>query len=236
MYKIKLFLFFLVYFFFYNYYIINSCLATEGFQQLIEQYYRIIEIVTANDKWRDKTISGQDTTGKKAEFKIRILSQEYRWRLGSSEQIEIGRIIDESWNRFKTLLKSDNMQHYMNKASDIICLGLASEEGVEAAEQNRTDVRADVLADLIRENLPKDSSANIYVLSLGKFINDGNDRIIDTSYQRRIVLISVIEKNPEVDICTALNNALLNYELQTTFDIRKYSSYPNYQKKCHKRT
>lgn len=174
------------------------------FEEVRDLYKRYIEQLRKDqEQWEDDEVSGTDEEGRRATFKIRILSQEYLWSFRSIDE-PIG-----GTEGIKELLQSENMQFQLATATDLICVGAASQEGYEEREAFRATRRAETLVSWTRNALPEHSNPPIHTLVLGRFKNRipglNHDQ---TSYQRRIVLIAVTEKQAHVILEEALKNAL----------------------------
>jgi hypothetical protein len=166
--------------------------------------------------WGGRTITGVDYSGNKVEFIIRILTQENRWVINETTQLETGPV-------------SKVLKPYLSELSllevchHIICVGMASEEGDFSQECGRADKRADAIIREVRPLLRPEQQ--VYKLNLGKYkLKTGQ---VDTSYQRRVVVVGVIEKNMHKDsIRQALYNALRNdLEFKSQIEFNNYNDF-----------
>lgn len=148
------------------------------------------------------------------ECKILVLGQYYSWKLGDSEDSENSISISE-------IIPSKLNQDGLNKCSDIIAVGTASEE-IEKSVEGENERARKRANNIIRELTPvTKKEVNLYELVLGKY--KGND---DTkSYmQRRIIVIGVLEKNEQTfpdDLKWALNQK----QSETQLDIQDYELF-----------
>jgi hypothetical protein len=155
----------------------------------------VVEDVTVAD--------AQDVSGREASFRILLFSDEFRWRLNSYEAIEDG-------SPYPTF--TDEMKRVLNSAQEIICVGASSEEipsGVtfdrgRKQEEWRAARRADRIALWVRRAL----SRPIPVRKLNVGHHRPTRTAGDTSDQRRVVIILVLEREAGTDIDQALRAAM----------------------------
>ena len=151
---------------------------------------------------RDVTIRNvPDEQGKKASFRILLFSDEFRWRINSFDQLDRG-----SRPQF-----TPEMKAVLNSAKEIICVGASSEEvpaGVSfpvgrAQEEKRAARRAERIAVWVREAL--DRPIPVRKLNVGHHAPEGT---ADTSEQRRVVIILVLNKDEGINIDQSLKTAM----------------------------
>jgi hypothetical protein len=154
---------------------------------------------------RDVTVRRvSDQQGRHASFRILLFSDEFRWRLASYHAIEDG----ASFPHF-----SDEMKKVLNSAVEIICVGASSEEvpaGVgfrqgRAQEEWRAGRRADRIASWVRESLS--TPVPVRKLNIGHHTPTGVAR--NTSDQRRVVVILVLEKEQGINLDESLRSAMM---------------------------
>jgi hypothetical protein len=144
-----------------------------------------------------------DAAGRQATFRILLFSDEFRWRLSSQVSLENGLAQPEF---------TDAMKAVLNDAKEIICVGASSEEipaGVSfvrgrAAEEFRAGRRAGQIAMWVRESVSR--PIPVRKLNIGHHVPTGHTR--DTSDQRRVVIILVLEHDEQTDIDQALRTAM----------------------------
>ena len=171
----------------------------------------------SNGPWESFTTSGEDENGNRAEFLIEVLAQEDRWKLNEVDQLESGRLESVLPPYLEKLDKLD-------KAEGVIVVGTASQEGGLTSEEGRADRRADQLLKLVK---PISGVKKIYKLNLGQHSMDQASDTSDTSYQRRVIIMGIMKKDPGMDvrdIRAALLNAL-SKESKYSFDAVKYSKF-----------
>jgi hypothetical protein len=144
-----------------------------------------------------------DLLGRRASFRILLFTDEFRWRLSSFETLENG----SAEPRF-----TPEMKAVLNDAEEIICVGASSEEvpaGVpfdqgRIQEERRAARRADQIALWVRAALEK--PVPVRKLNAGHHAATARPR--DTSDQRRVVIILVLDHEEGTNIDQALRTAM----------------------------
>lgn len=144
----------------------------------------------------------KDADGRSASFRILLFSDEFRWRLNSFDSLEQG----GKRPQFTTEMKA-----VLNSASEIICVGASSEEvppGTSfpvgrAQEERRAARRAERIAVWVREALNR--PIPVRKLNVGHHAPTGTD---DTSDQRRMVIILVLDQDKDANIDQSLKTAM----------------------------
>ncbi len=144
-----------------------------------------------------------DSSGRSASFRILLFSDEFRWRLNSVSRIE-----DGSTQPFF----SPEMKQVLSKAEEIICVGASSEEvpvGASfdqgrAREERRAARRAEQIASWVRSVV----SEPIPVRKLNVGHHDPTGSAEDTSDQRRVVIILVLDQDENTNLDEALREAM----------------------------
>jgi hypothetical protein len=153
---------------------------------------------------RDVTVHNvSDQQGRRASFRILLFSDEFRWRMSSYDAIEDG----ASFPRF-----SDEMKKVLDTAQEIICVGASSEEvpsGVSfmkgrEQEEWRAARRADRIAVWVRQALSR--PVPVRKLNIGHHAPTKRGR--NTSDQRRVVVILVLEKDQDINLDESLRAAM----------------------------
>ncbi|MEY4095352.1 MAG: hypothetical protein RLZZ53_2551 [Acidobacteriota bacterium] len=143
-----------------------------------------------------------DEEGRKASFRIMLFSDEFRWRINSFDQLEQGGRRPQFTPEMKAVL---------NSAREIITVGASSEEippGVAFAdgrvrEEKRAGRRAEKIAVWVREAI--DRPIPVRKLNVGHHVPTGSD---DTSEQRRVVIILVLDQDEGANIDQAQRVAM----------------------------
>lgn len=143
-----------------------------------------------------------DDEGRRASFRILLFSDEFRWRMNSSDAVAHGLARPQF---------TDEMKAVLNSASEIICVGASSEEipaGTSFAagrklEERRAALRAEKSAVWVRQVLR--NPIPVRKLNVGHHSpTDGED----TSAQRRLVIILVLDQDEGADLDQALRAAM----------------------------
>lgn len=152
---------------------------------------------------QDFTIrDAKDDEGRRTSFRILLFSDEFRWRMNSYDAVEHG----SARPRF-----TEEMKEVLNSAREVICVGASSEEipaGVSFTagrhqEERRAARRAEKIAVWVREVLRK--PIPVRKLNVGHHTPTGSD---ETSDQRRLVIILVLDQEEGADIDQALRSAM----------------------------
>jgi hypothetical protein len=144
-----------------------------------------------------------DQQGRHASFRILLFSDEFRWRINSSDVLE---------NGLRQPVFTPEMKAVLDDAVEIICVGASSEEippGVSfesgrAAEERRAARRADRIAVWVRQALSRPTP--IRKLNIGHHAS--TDQLGNTSDQRRVVIILVLDRDDRANIDEALREAM----------------------------
>jgi len=145
----------------------------------------------------------EDSHGKHASFRILLFSDEFRWRMSSHVELE---------NKGTEPDFTGEMKAVLDNAQEIICVGESSEEGpngvsptvARVEEERRAARRADQIALWIRRAVSR--PVPIRKLNIGQHIPTTQRR--DTSDQRRMVIVLVLDHDDSVDLDQALRNAM----------------------------
>lgn len=149
-----------------------------------------------------------DDDGRKATFRIMLFSDEFRWRINSFDQVEAGG---------KRPQFTPEMKAVLNSAVEIIAVGASSEEippgmsfpAGRAQEERRAARRAEKIAVWIREALNR--PIPVRKLNVGHHAPSGSG---DTSDQRRVVIILVLDQEEDVNIDQSLRSAMASQSVR----------------------
>jgi hypothetical protein len=145
----------------------------------------------------------RDSQGHRASFRVLLFTDEFRWRLNSFDAL--------AGTSGKPVFTPE-MKQVLGGAEEIIVVGASSEEipgGVSpdagrATEERRAARRAEQIAVWVREAVTR--PVPIRKLNVGHHASTG--RPGDTSDQRRVVIILVIDHEPGTDMDQALRAAM----------------------------
>src|SRR5215467_7153287 len=147
----------------------------------------------------------EDSQGKRASFRILLFSDEFRWRMSSHVELE---------NRESDPEFTAEMRAVLENAEEIICVGESSEEvstavpptRARAEEERRAARRADQIAMWIRRAISR--PVPIRKLNIGQHNPTPPGQRHDTSDQRRMVIVLVLDHDESVNLDQALRNAM----------------------------
>ena len=146
--------------------------------------------------------NAKDDSGLNTSFRILLFTDEFRWVINSFDAIE------KNGDRPHF---TEEMKAVLNSAKEIICVGASSEEiptGISptagrALEEKRAARRAEKIALWVREALGK--PIPVRKLNVGHHARTGAN---DTSDQRRVVIILVLDHDDGADIDQSLRTAM----------------------------
>lgn len=156
----------------------------------------------------------RDEEGRTASFRILLFTDDFKWELSSYASVEEHGSAPEFTPQMKAVL---------NRAVEIICIGASSEEtapGLEAAEarakeERRAARRAERIAAWVEKAINR--PVPVRKLNAGYHLPTG---AADTSDQRRVVIVLVLEREGEADLDQALRDAMLREREQAPiFDV-----------------
>lgn len=145
-----------------------------------------------------------DLQGRRASFRILLFTDKFRWRINSYRSLE---------NQPAQPHFTPEMKAVLNSAEEIICVGASSEEVAVAAsttagrtaEERRAARRADQIAVWVREALQRP----IPLRKLNVGLHGPTGQVGNTSDQRRVVIILVLDHDADANIDEALRAAML---------------------------
>lgn len=152
------------------------------------------------------SIIGFDKAGRRAAFDVLVLAKEYAWVRGSTREIaKAGRTLGET--DVVGELFSAPVRAALGNAEELIAVGIASQEGDQATEQQRAADRAARTAEWLSAAVG--TRRPISILNLGRYREPCQAcETADTSWQRPFVVIAVRDREPQVVTGDALADAL----------------------------
>ena len=169
-------------------------------------------------------VTGVDKNQKEAKFQFAILSNQYNWKYESDSQIELNGVVANIY----PLLSSKEMISNFRATAEIISVGTASCEGQNNLENERAYARAINLDKWLKQVLEKHEdlkAKETYTLTLGKYREECSLRTEQkTALQRRVIIISIIYRDKEVNLSEALYDAMKNRP-NLSFDIENYGDF-----------
>jgi hypothetical protein len=153
--------------------------------------------------------NAEDLLGRRAMFRVLLFTDEFRWRLSSHDALNDG----PAEPRF-----TPEMKAVLSSAKEIICVGASSEELPTGASQNdgrireewRAGRRAETIALWVRQAL----SSPIPVRKLNIGYHQPTRGAGDTSDQRRVVIILVLNHDEGTNLDQALRAAMTRESLR----------------------
>ena len=147
--------------------------------------------------------NAKDHQGRRASFRVLLFTDDFRWRMSSYESIE-SRVEEPTFTR--------EMKAVLDRAKEIIVVGASSEEigpGLSPSagrtrEEARAAKRAGRIAVWVRRALS--NPVPVRKLNVGHHMPTGDAN--DTSDQRRVVIILVLEREEGTNVDEALRSAM----------------------------
>ena len=168
-----------------------------------------------NCEYQDVSVK---SSGKRYKFRVVYLTREKKWKFESTELLETNEKVEDVLPDF-----INNIPDFQSSLG-VVAVGLASQEGKIQEEEARATERADKIADVLRT---ASASKELYTLSLGQYlVKEKIDKKL-TGYQRRVILIGILEKEAEskkIEIEKALRLALRDTE-GLNFTTERYSNF-----------
>ncbi len=166
-------------------------------------------VPVTTQKWADSsvvfTVDGKDKAGRTAIFDVIVLNKDYVWRRGSETDLLRG---DQPMvgNDLDTYIFRPDVRSGLARASEVIAVGVASQEGGVDGETLRAVKRAETGAGWLRIILGP--SARVSTLNLGQYrATCVTPDVGDTSWQRPFIMVGVRAAQPEVNLNEALADA-----------------------------
>jgi hypothetical protein len=161
-------------------------------------------------RWNDRTlvfpIEGMDRAGRHALFDVVVLTKDYGWVRGSTTELEK----DDrrlSPDEIESEVLAPQLRAGLGSARGLIAVGLASQEGDVAREEQRGGLRAIRTAQWIQDALGK--RIPMWTLNLGRYVDPCVDcENSDTSWQRPFIVIAVRQADDGTHISEALADAM----------------------------
>jgi len=147
--------------------------------------------------------NAKDAAGRRASFRVLLFTDEFRWRLSSYDELE-------SENGSPSF--TPEMKAVLNRAKEIIAVGASSEEIVPGLspdagrkrEEARAGRRAEKIATWVRGALT--TPITVRKLNVGHHLPTKSFK--ETSDQRRVVIILVLEREDGTNVDEALRAAM----------------------------
>jgi len=172
----------------------------------------------AGSEWLESgEFVGEDATGRKGEFRILILSEDYSWVFERTDEIET----EAGPASLSALFAGEGMQARFCEATHILSLGTASFEGTAAFNRKLSSDRARALVEALEAGAPVcGDGAETPKLLAGSLGEYGQSQTCPayracaeaTRPQRRVLLIGVISLEDDISVGQALRDGLIRFD------------------------
>lgn len=152
-------------------------------------------------------IEGQDQQGRVASFDFITLTNEYKWALGSSSRVvSSGKLIPESQTADR--LFPPKVREALSGVSDVVAVGLASQEGKRSEEEARAAARSKTAAAWLKKVAKPE--AGVWTLTLGQYDEKAckSKEDSESSFDRPVLFVSIRSKADGVNLQEALAEAI----------------------------
>jgi hypothetical protein len=151
-------------------------------------------------------VAGRDKAGRIGWFDFIVLSGDTVWVRGRTDQISRDGALIEA-DAFKSAVIDRELGARISAARQLIAVGVASVEGVQAAEEARAEERARTIARWLSEAVP--ATVPVWSLNLGQYqgLCSGCDVSV-TDWQRPIIVVGLVNADVGVNLAEALADAL----------------------------
>jgi hypothetical protein len=170
-------------------------------------------------------IDGKDGQGKAASFDFIIMTNDFTWTKGSASEVTSqGAPVPEAEVAERVL--SPKIRESFASASDLIAVGLASQEGEREREEERAMARAQTIAGWLAKEAKEGTP--LWALTLGQYSKSCKQQEdSDTSMERPLILSAVRAKDEGANLQEALGHAISGHdnlpsrECYSRFDMEK---------------
>ncbi|MEJ2229034.1 MAG: hypothetical protein P8Y67_12540 [Alphaproteobacteria bacterium] len=153
------------------------------------------------------SIEGKDTTGRRAAFDIAVLPKNLAWVNKSATRLKEGAEVIPEDNTVSRIFTSE-LRAGLGRSSEVMAVGLASQEGRLDEETERAANRARTAAGWLAETIAPETV--IWTLNLGQFQAGckATTEATDTSWQRPVVIVGIREAAEGVTLTEAFADAI----------------------------
>ncbi len=151
-------------------------------------------------------VEGFDKQNRRGLFDIVVLKKQFLWVRSSYNQLEHDGVVIPLETVAETIFDRD-MRYTLEKATDIVAVGTASQEGFAKTEIARANRRARETAKLIKSTL--DKKVPIWVLNLGQYRDPCEEcEVVETNWQRPFIVIATVRKDENLNLKEAVRDAM----------------------------
>lgn len=171
-------------------------------------------------------IEGKDLARKRAAFDVAVLPADLAWaRKSSTALVQGGAPIPE--NEAAARIFSAELRDGLSRSTEVIAVGLASQEGQRAEETERARRRAASAAGWLSTAV---DGIPIWTLNLGQFRGTckATTEAADTGWQRPVIIVGVRSQEQGVNLTEAFADAisgksnLPSRDCYTNFDLARF--------------
>ncbi|MCP9769411.1 hypothetical protein EGI22_16025 [Lacihabitans sp. LS3-19] len=135
-----------------------------------------------------------EVDGKKAKFRIAYITQEKRYMLDSVNRLTDLSTASEVIRNFIPIFPE------VSQSKALIAVGTASQEGENRErEEQLARSRADTMMFQLK-SIPLSNQKELYLLNLGQFTQQIDLNSDETDYQRRMIMIGIMEKDERLTV------------------------------------
>ena len=155
-------------------------------------------------------VDGKDSQGQPATFDFIMLTNEFTWVKGSTSQLISGdKVIPEAEAANRVL--TQQVRDSLASASDLIAVGLASQEGERTQEEARALDRAKTVSRWITKASKPEMA--LWTLTLGQYDRACKEQEdSDSSFERPVIFAGVRSKAEGVNLQEALADAISGHD------------------------
>ncbi len=168
------------------------------------------EVAVQTQQWGSSVIfpiEGRDATGKRAAFDVAVLPTDLSWARKSSTAVTQGEVeIPEQETADRVF--TPELRSGLERSSQVIAVGLASQEGQVQEETERARQRAATAAGWLSKAVPAEKG--IWTLNLGQFKGTckAAEGATGTSWQRPLIIVGIREQEAGVNLIEAFGDAI----------------------------
>lgn len=170
------------------------------------------------DGMRAERVKAEGPGGERAWMDIAILDREHYWPINRADIIMTPGDREEDVFAF---LNSSGLQKSVERATDIIAIGMASCEiaGIQDREHERALSRADQLVSWVRGIADVSGGRKLYSINLGRFRdpNCSSKTSEQTRNQRNVMLVAVLEKTTNINSPEKLSRLLRKHLYENNY-------------------
>ena len=189
-----------------------------------------VEETVQTQQWGSSVIfliEGRDAAQKRAAFDVAVLPTDLSWARKSSTVVTQGEAEIPEQETAERVFTSE-LRSGLERSSQVIAVGLASQEGQVEEETERAKQRAATAAGWLSAAVP--AGKPIWMLNLGQFKGTckAAEGLTGTSWQRPLIIVGIREQEEGVNLAEAFGDAisgksnLPSRDCYTNFDLTQF--------------